>query len=187
MPAEASRRSTLVTVLAWLAIAWSAWVTLLALGGVLLLAVTPRATLDAFVNGATQDSSLQMFPWPYQLMARHLQLAALGKAVWWAAILAVSIGVLRRKEWARRAFVAVLAIQSALVVIGIVVGQSVGMNLARRLAARSRSGQVPPGMGTGLALGALLGFGIVAILLSLLFTFRSRRVREEFEANRRAA
>ena len=42
-------------------------------------------------------------------------------------------------------------------------------------------------MGTGMALGGLLGVGIVAILLWLLLTFRSARVRNEFTSAERAA
>jgi hypothetical protein len=120
-------------------------------------------------------------------MAHHVYLVALVKVAWWAAVLVASIGVLRRKEWARRAFVAILGIEFVLVTLGIVVGQSLGMKLAARLAARSRSGQVPSGMGTGLALGGLLGVGILAVFVWLLLTFRSARVRAEFERTRRAA
>jgi len=92
-----------------------------------------------------------------------------------------------RKEWARRAFVAVLGIEIVLLILGTVLGQSIRMKLAAQLAARSPSGHVPPGMGSGLALGGLFGVAIVAILVWLLFTFRSDRVRAEFENIRRAA
>jgi uncharacterized membrane protein len=186
-PAESSPRSTFVTVVAWIALAWSALATLGALGSLLFLAVTPTATVNAVVNRVTQDSSFQLLPAPYQLLAHHVYLVALVKVVWWATVLVVSIGVLRRKEWARRAFVAVLGIEIVLVIFGTVLGQSIGMKLATQLAARSRSGQVPPGMGSGLALGGLFGIAIVAILVWLLLRFRSDRVRTEFESMRRAA
>ena len=187
VPAESTQKSTLVTVVAWIALAWSALVTVGALGGLLVLAVTPTATVHAVVTRVTQDSSFALLPAPYQFMAHHVYLVALVKVVWWAAVLFVSIGVLRRKEWARRASLAVLGIEIVLVILGSVVGQSIGMKLAAQLAARSRSGQVPSGMGSGLALGGLLGVGIVAILVWLVFTFRSARVRTEFESIRRAA
>ena len=187
VPAESSPKSTLVTVVAWLALAWSGLVTLGALGGLLLLAVTPTATVNAVESRVTQGSSFALLPAPYQFMAHHVYLVALVKVIWWAAVLVASIGVLRRKEWARRAFVAVVGIDIVLVIVGIVVGQSIGMKLATQLAARSESGEVPAGMGSGLALGGLLGLGIVAILVWLLFTFRSARVRAEFQSLRRAA
>jgi Na+-transporting NADH:ubiquinone oxidoreductase subunit NqrD len=95
-------------------------------------------------------------------------------------VLIASLGVLRRKEWARRAFVAVLGIDIVAVIVGLFVGQSIGMGLATQLASSSPTGEVPPGMGSGLALAGLLVVGVVAILLWLLFTFRSARVREEF-------
>jgi hypothetical protein len=187
MPAESSPRSTFVTVVAWIALAWSALATLGALGSLLFLAVTPTATVNAVVNRVTQDSSFQLLPAPYQFMAHHVHLVALVKSVWWAAVLVASIGMLRRKEWARRAFVAVLGIEIVLVILGTLLGQSIGMKLAAQLAARSPSGQVPPGMGSGLALGGLFGVAIVAILVWLLLRFRSDRVRAEFENIRRAA
>ena len=187
MPAESSPKSTLVTVVAWIVLAWSTLVTLGALGGLVVLAVTPTATVNAVVTRVTQDSSFALLPAPYQFMAHHVYLVALVKVIWWAAVLVASIGILRRREWARRAFLAVLGIEIVLVVFGIVVGQSIGMKLATQLAARSQSGQVPAGMGSGLALGGLFGVGIVAILVWLLFTFRSARVRAEFESIRRAA
>jgi hypothetical protein len=187
MPAESSPKSTLVTVVAWIAVVWSALVTLGALRGLLFLAVTPTATVSAVVTRVTQDSSFALLPAPYQVMAHHIYLVAVVKVVWWAAVLVASIGVLRRKEWARRAFVAVLGIEIVLVTVGIVLGQLLGMKLAAQLAARSPSGKVPAGMGTGLALGGLLGLGILAVVVWLLFTFRSARVRAEFEPTGRAA
>jgi len=81
MPAESSPRSTLVTVVAWIALAWSALVTLGALGSLLVLAVTPTATVNAVVNHVTQDSSFQLLPAPYQFMAHHVYLVALIKVV----------------------------------------------------------------------------------------------------------
>src|SRR5258705_11478642 len=111
MPAESSSRSTLVTVVAWIALAWSALATLGALGSLLVLAATPTAAVNAVVNRVTQDSSFQLLPAPYQFMAHHVHVVAVIKVVWWAAVLVASIGILRWKEWARRAFVAVLGIE----------------------------------------------------------------------------
>lgn len=187
MPTASSRRSTLVTVVGWLALALSALGTVGALGNIVVLTVTPAATIQRLVDSVTQTNAFQLLPPRYQFMAHHVRLIAIVKVVWWAAVLVASIGVLRRKEWARRAFVAVLGIEIVLVIIGFVLGQSIGMKLASLLAARSPSGQVPSGVGTGLALGGLLVIGIAAILVWLLVTFRSRRVREEFENTRRAA
>ena len=138
MPPESSPRSTLVTVVAWIALAGSALVTLGALGNLLVLAVTPTATVNAVVKRVAQDSSFQLLPGPYQFMAHHVHLVALVKVVWWAAVLVASIGVLRRKEWARRAFVAVLGIEIVLVILGIVVGQSIGMKQIGRASCRER-------------------------------------------------
>ena len=93
MPAESSPKSTLVTVVAWIALAWSGLVTLGALRGLLVLAVTPTATVNAVVTRVTQDSSFALLPAPYQFMAHHVYLVALVKVIWWAAVLVASIGV----------------------------------------------------------------------------------------------
>lgn len=179
-PGESGHRSLLVTVVAWLFIVLSTLATLGALLNAFVLAVKP-ATVNAALNRVAEDTAfIHLLPAPYLFMLHHVHLIALIKLVWWAAVLIASIGVLRRKEWARRTFVNVLGIEIVAVIVGLSVGQSIGMGLATQLASRSPTGQVPPGMGSGLALAGLLVVGVVAILLWLLFIFRSARVREEF-------
>jgi len=155
---------------------------------VAILATTPAATVNAVVDRIAQDTATtNLLPAPYRFMMHHVYLVASVKLAWWAAVMFVSVGVLRRKEWGRRAFVAVLGIQILQLLVGLVVGQSIGISLASQLASRSRSGEVPPGMGSGLALGGLLIVGVAAVLLWLLVAFRSARVREEFGSSARAA
>jgi len=187
-PAASGHRSTLVTVVAWVFLILSALATLGALMNVLILAVMPAATVDAIVSQVTQDTAVtHLLPAPYQFMMHHARLVALIKLVWWAAVLIASVGILQRREWARRTFVATLGIEIIVVILAFVMSQSMLMGIASQLASQSRTGQVPPGMGTGMALGGLLGVGIVAILLWLLLTFRSARVRNEFTSAERAA
>jgi len=187
-PAASGHRSTLVTVVAWVFLILSALATLGALMNVLILAVMPAATVDAIVSQVTQDTAVtHLLPAPYQFMMHHARLVALIKLVWWAAVLIASVGILQRREWARRTFVATLGIEIIVVILAFVMSQSMLMGIASQLASQSRTGQVPPGMGTGMALGGLLGVGIVAILLWLLVTFRSACVRNEFTSAGRAA
>ena len=187
-PAASGHRSTLVTVVAWVFLILSALATLGALMNVLILAVMPAATVDAIVSQVTQDTAVtHLLPAPYQFMMHHARLVALIKLVWWAAVLIASVGILQRREWARRTFVATLGIEIIVVILAFVMSQSMLMGIASQRASQSRTGQVPPGMGTGMALGGLLGVGIVAILLWLLVTFRSARVRNEFTSAGRAA
>ena len=176
---ESSRRSLLVTVVAWIAIAWSALATLGGLWELTILAVTPAATIKGTVSRVTAERGFQLLPPPYQFLAHHVYLVNAAQFLWWAAVLVVSIGALRRKEWGRRAFVAVLAVEIALTVAGVVGGWWIGIRMARQLAAEAPSGRVNPGLFPGFALGGLLGIGIVAILVWLLFAFRSARVRAE--------
>ena len=187
-PAASGHRSTLVTVVAWVFLILSALATLGAVMNVLILAVTPASTVDAIVSRVTQDTAVtHLLPAPYQFMMHHARPVALIKLAWCAAVLITSVGILQRREWARRTFVATLGIEIIVVILAFVMSQSMLMGIARQLASQSRTGQVPPGMGTGMALGGLLGVGIVAILLWLLFTFRSARVRNEFTSAGRAA
>ena len=187
-PAASGHRSTLVTVVAWVFLILSALATLGAVMNLLILAVTPAATVDAIVSRVTQDTAVtHLLPATYQFMMHHARLVALIKLVWWAAVLIASVGILQRREWARRTFVVTLGIEIIVVILAFVMSQSMLMGIASQLASQSRTGQVPPGMGTGMALGGLLGVGIVAILLWLLLTFRSGRVRNEFTSAERAA
>jgi hypothetical protein len=180
-PVEPSHKSTFVTVVAWIAIVFSALATLGALLTVFALAVTPAGTVNAAVNQVAQDTAFtRILPAPYLFMLHHVRLIAFIKLAWWATALIASIGVLRRQEWARQVFVAVLGIEILAVAFGVIMGQLIGMALASQIASTSRSGQVPPGMGSGLAFAGLLGVAIIGILVWLLFMFRSAHVREEF-------
>ncbi len=155
---------------------------------VFALAVTPAVTVNAAVNQVAQDTAVtRLLPAPYLFMLHHVRLMAIIKLAWWATSLVASIGVLRRKEWARRLFVAVLGIEIVVVTIGLVMGQLIGLALASQIASSSRSGQVSPGMGSGAALAGFLGVAIIGVLVWLLFLFRSARVRGEFAGAGRAA
>ena len=187
-PHAPSHRSTFVTVVAWLVIGLSGLATLGALLSVVVLATTPVATVNAVVNDVARDTAVtNLLPAPYRFMLYHARLVAFIKLVWWAAVLAASIGVLQRREWGRRAFVVFLAIEIVLVVVGLFMGQSIAISLATKIASSSPSGQVPPGMGSGIALAGLLEVAIVALLVWLLYMFGSARVREEFASMPRAA
>jgi hypothetical protein len=187
-PAGSGHRSTLVTVVAWVFLAFSALATLGALLQVLVLAIAPAADVNRVVNRVAQDTAFtHLLPRPYLFMLHHWHLVALIKLTWWAVVLVASIGVLQRKEWARRTFVAVLAIGVVQLIGALVLSQSIMMSVAAQIASTSGRNQMPPGMGSGMALAGLLMVGIGAILLWLLFSFRSARVREEFAGTQHAA
>ncbi len=173
----------------WLFLLVSALATLGSLMGIVVLALTPAATVDAIVSRASQDSaSTNLLPGFFRLILRHPYLVSLMRLAWWAAVVIVSIGVLRRKEWARRAFVAVLGVAIVGVIITLVTGLSIGMSVAALIASRTSSREVPAGVGSAVALASLLEVGVAALLLWLLFKFRSAFVREEFRsATTRAA
>jgi lysylphosphatidylglycerol synthetase-like protein (DUF2156 family) len=187
-PSQTRQRSTLVTVVGWLLLILSALATLGSLLALLGPLATPTETVNATTNGITQDSTFtQLAPAPYLFILQHGRFVAAVKVAWWVAVLAVSIGVLRRLEWARRAFLVVIAIELLLVTTGVFVGESIGVSLAAKIASTSRTTDAPPGMGSGLALGGLFGVAIIAALVWLLVTFRASRVRDEFASEGRAA
>jgi hypothetical protein len=180
-PPDSSHRSTLVTVVAWLFIIFSALATFGALIGFLVLAGAPAATVNSAVNRVAQDTLLtHVLPAPYLFMLHHVYLWSFVKLAWWAVVLSASIGILRRKEWARRTFVGVLAIEVVVLIVAFFVGQSIVVTLGTQIASKYGSNELPPGMGSGIALAGLLVVCVIAVLLWLFVSFRSTRVREEF-------
>lgn len=138
-PSPSAKRSSLITVVAWMAVAYSAFVTFGALLGLLALVAAPAA-VDSQVTELTADTAFtHLLPAPYLFMMHHVRLVAVIKIVWWGAVLVTAIGVLQRMEWARRAFVLVLGVEIALLIASLVLSESIGMTLASRIASTSRS------------------------------------------------
>ncbi len=187
MPAGSGRRSTLVSAVGWLFLVCSALATIGALFQVFVMAVAPAAVNKAVDSVAHDTAFTQLLPRPYRFMLYHVHLVALIKLAWWGLVLVASVGVLKRKEWARRTFLAVLAMGIAALLIGFAWGDSFVMALGARIASTSGRGQMPPGMGSGIALAGFTTVAIAGALLWLLFAFRSARVREEFAGSQRAA
>src|SRR5712692_7556331 len=171
-PAGSRHRSAFVTVVAWLFLVLSAFAALGVLLEVLVLAITPAADVNRTLNSVAQDTAFtHLFPTPYLFILHHVHLYALIRLTWWALVLVASIGLLRRKEWARRTFVALLAIEIVRLIVGFVLSQSLMRSVAARIAPTSGRNQMPPGIGSGFALAGLFMVGVGAILLWLLFSF----------------
>src|SRR5215813_11094043 len=96
-------RSTFVTVLAWIFIVLSSFATLVSiLQNIMIALVFPAAEMQA---AATQAKSHPGVPWIASWMFEHFQVFFLFFFVMAAISLAASIGLLKRKNWARLLFV----------------------------------------------------------------------------------
>ena len=173
MPAQQSQRSTFITVLAWVFIVLAGLATLIsALQNVLL------STMGAFDLPVKHGPLEEQAPAAVRFMAEHVRLFFLSFFGLSAFTLASSVGLLRRKNWARIAFVLILC-------LGIF--WNVGGVLFQELAFPA-AGVVAPDAPPGFqdAQGIMLVFTFaIAIGLSLLFAWLiwrllSTRVRAEF-------
>lgn len=109
-------RSTFVTVLAWIFIALAGFATFISiLQNIMIAFVFPMAQMQA---AATQQGA----PWFAAWMIQHFQLFFLLFLVASASCLAAAIGLLRRKNWARLLFIALMLLGIAWNVAGLVLG-----------------------------------------------------------------
>ena len=110
-------RSNFVTVLAWIFIALSGFTTLISILQNIMIGILFRAPDHAFptVDPATGKE----FPWIFRFMFEHFQLFFLAFFVVSALTLAASIGLLRRKNWARLLFIALMGLGIAWNVAGV--------------------------------------------------------------------
>lgn len=105
--AATSPQSSFVTVIAWLFIAFSSFGTLISILQNVMFTMMPRHQFDralqdtTFTRGMTSGSV-----WAFS----HFQLIAAVVLVLTLSLLAASVGLLRRREWARRLFIALLAL-----------------------------------------------------------------------------
>jgi hypothetical protein len=115
---EAPPRSSFVSILAWVFIALSAGATALsALQNLVLYLVFPRAEMKA----ALASGAAEQLPWVARVMMSNFELF-LGAFLFLSALmLVVSIGLLRRWNWARRLFVIFMALGIVWNVVGIFV------------------------------------------------------------------
>lgn len=97
-------RSSFVTVVAWIFIAFSAFSTLI---GALQNLMIRSMPFDQF-NSALRDSTTLQLPPTARLMFSHFQLIVLVSFVLSLLMLISSVGLLRRLNWARMVFMGLL-------------------------------------------------------------------------------
>lgn len=101
-------RSTFVSVLAWVFIVLGSFATLIALmQNIMIALVFPLDEMRQAMDRA--DTTPPMPPW-FRFMLTYMQLFFAAFFVFSAATLISAIGLLRRRNWARRAFVGIMIV-----------------------------------------------------------------------------
>lgn len=117
--ATTALRSNFVTVLAWIFIALSGFTTLISIAQNIMIGILFAPAAGAFptVDPATGKE----FPWVFRFMFQHFQLFFLAFLIVSATTLVASIGLLKRKNWARLLFIAVMGVGIAWNAAGVLV------------------------------------------------------------------
>ena len=113
-------RSSFVTVVAWIFIVLSGFSTLI---GALQNLMIRSMPFDQ-INSALQDSTAAQFPASARFMFSHFQLFFLMTFVLSLVTLISSVGLLRRRNWARVVFMALLVLGIVYMIGGLFVQQS---------------------------------------------------------------
>ena len=134
MPAP---KSTFVTVVAWIFIAFSGFATFISLLQNLMVAIMPKSLL----NQALQDTTVtRTMPAGARFMFSHFQVMVLVMFIVCVATLVSSIGLLRRHNWARLVFIALLGLGVLYNVSAIVLQRSMTSSFAAPFPADSAFG-----------------------------------------------
>jgi hypothetical protein len=113
-------RSSFVTVVAWIFIVLSGFSTLIGALQNLMIRSMPFDQL----NSALQDSTAFPFPAPARAIFSHFQLFVLAAFLLSLLMLISSIGLLRRRNWARLAFIGLLVLGIIYMLGGLFLQQS---------------------------------------------------------------
>ena len=112
------RRSTFVTVLAWIFIVMAGFATLISiLQNIVIALMFPAAEMQAAAARAQDQPGV---PWFASWMFNHVQAFFLFFLVASASTLVASIGLLKRKNWARLLFIILMALGVVWNIAGVV-------------------------------------------------------------------
>lgn len=179
-PAAASHRSTFVTVVAWIFIVLTGFTTLMALlQNIMFATVMP---FDAMHADAPGETGLPAF---IAFMFSHMRALLLAFLLLCAASLAAAIGLLRRKEWARLTFIAMLVLGIAWNLGGLALQYwmfSSGATGAPDASAEFRD-QFERVAHTMLAISAAFALGFSVLFGWIAGKLMSTRIRAEFQTS----
>jgi hypothetical protein len=186
--ATSPSRSGFVTVVAWIFIVVSGFTTFISLLQNVVLAFMPK---DLF-NQALQDTTFtHAMPSAPRFMFAHVHTIVLAILIVCAATLVSSIGLLRRRNWARLVFIGLLAIGAVYNIAALFVQQSMLSSFNAPFAAdstlRAAGGQFQQMMQAMRVAMFIFELGFAALFVWIIVRLLSRDIREEFVPPARAA
>lgn len=180
---EVQQRSTFVTVVAWVFIVLSGFATVISILQNILVFTVFR---DAEINQAMRANAAGSMPAAAAFMAEHFHLFFLAFLLVSTFTLASSIGLLKRRNWARLSFVGIMVLGILWNLGGLVLQFLMFSSMEEPFSA----GGPHPGLrASPFSMTLLVGMAVVNVLLavglSVLFGWIAKRllapaVREEF-------
>ncbi|MFC5490282.1 hypothetical protein [Dokdonella soli] len=172
-------RSSFVSVLAWVFIALSAFTTLIGVMQNVMLHLMLRGEMGAAMRSAPEPAGM---PGAASFLMRHVDWLFAGFLMVSTLTLAAAIGLLRRHEWARRVFIALLGLGIAWQLAGLV------MQFLMMPAFLAPLAQAPDGFAKDframtvaiLAFSAIMALGFCVLFGWLIKRLMSTAVRAEF-------
>jgi hypothetical protein len=184
---SARPKSTFVTVVAWIFIILSGFATFISLLQNLMVGFMPRDMFDT----AMQDSTFgRVIPPAGRFMFSHLQLVVVCVLILTALMLAASIGLLQRRNWARLVFIGLLGFGIVYNLAGLVLEQSMLSSMTSQFPLdsafradstfRSTAQQFDQMMAGFRVVMYVVTIGFAALFGWIIAKLVSRPIREEF-------
>lgn len=118
LPALPPARSTFISVLAWIFIVFTGFTTLIAiLQNVMVALFFPVEEMQHAMRSAPHDGQVPAF---LSFMLGHIQLFFAGFLLLTASLFTTSVALLKRKNWARLAFMGFMGLAIAWNIVGLV-------------------------------------------------------------------
>lgn len=179
---DSAARSTFVTVLAWIFIVLGGFATLIgAMQNVMIFLLFPQAEMNQALNA---DPAAQQLPAIARFMFSNFEFLFLGFFLVALLTFISAIGLLKRRNWARRVFIGILCMGIAWNVGGYILQQSM-------MTTFNPPAEAPPDFAANFeTMFAVMRVitGIVALAFTALFTWliwrlMSPRIKAEFHAD----
>lgn len=180
-------KSTFVTVVAWIFIVLSGFATFISLLQNVMFGIMPRDLL----NSTMQDTTLaQMMPSSARFMFAHFQLIVVLVFILCLITLLSSIGLLRRRNWARLVFIGLLGLGILYNIAGLVLQETMMSSFTppfpmdsvfRADSTFRQTSQQFAQMMTGMRVVMFIfAVGFAALFAWIIAKLLSRPIREEF-------
>lgn len=170
--ASASPPSTVVTVVAWLALLWSGLAAVMGVFQIIFVSFMPRPPMMT-------DAEAAQVPAVIRFVFNHMMETVIGFTFLWLAVFACSLGLLWRLTWARRAFMALLAF-GAVTTIAMWLLQQMTMNTMLGMGGASVDADFRNMMTLMRIMTAVLALALAIPMTWLVFYLRKPDVRAEF-------